>query len=335
MKEIMELSAFLLIIPFFLGVSVLLLMYGDFWRKSRTLREGYLIGGIVCIGLAEMTHLISGYFGWSFSRCANTLGMVWMIGCLVFLALGGISFGLRKALGKLQAQNDKPEREIFSSAEFVVCVCLGIMLLLLAAFVFLRTDYSFYADATTETATALLQTDQFYTVNPFTGNELQMELPARYRMLCLPTIYASVAKLFGIEITTVMFRMIPVWLVMNAILAFSLVGKALWPEKRFYRLCFLLAVSILLFVTNSWVGQTGFMVFHQGFTPGALRVALLLPMTLYYLLAKKYVFVLLPIAAEGCICWTFFGTGWCFALVLIWVVAGVINRSLSRVGGDL
>jgi len=335
MKEIMELSAFLLIIPFFLGVSVLLILYGDFWRKSRTFREGYLIGGIVCIGLAEVTHLISGYSGWSFSRCANMLGKVWIYATLGMLVAGGASLFLRRVLSKKKGNRDKAQVELFTSADFIACVLLAVMLAVVICRVLFSTDVSFYADNTMETAAAFLQTDKMFSVNPFTGNELQMELPSRFRILCLPTIYATLSKTFQIELTVLMLKVIPIWMVLCSVIAFSLLGKAFWPEKRFYRICFLLIVCILFFVTDSCMGQTGYLLFHQGFTAGALRVAVLLPMTLFYLLEKRFVCLWLPIACEGCVCWTFFGTGWCLAFVVVWAVVWMISGLLGRSGGDL
>lgn len=335
MKEIMELSAFLLMIPFCMGESVLLLLYGDFWNRKRTLREGYLIGGIVCIGLAEITHLISGYFGWSFSDCAKTMWHVWLASTIVMLLCGGISLLLRSLFGKTMKKMVSSEKEIFTSADFIVSVLLCLMLILLAGKMFFFSDYSFYSDATIETTVSFLQTDSMFSVNPFTGFVNEAELPSRFRLLCLPTIYATLSKVCHMEPYTLLLSVLPKGVLVCSLLAFSLVGRSLWPEKRFKRICFLIVICVLLFVTDTWIGQPGYMMFHQGYTAGAIRVLILLPLTLYFLLEKRFASALLPIACEGCICWTFFGTGWCFALMLVWMIVWGAGKLTGRNGGDL
>ena len=108
MKNTILLSSFLLIYPLALGTSFLYAIYGFFWKKKLTVADGYLAGGIISIGLAEISHLISGYLGWSFSACIRLLSVLFVVAAALLVFMAIMSWLIRV---KIKGRNRKNQRE--------------------------------------------------------------------------------------------------------------------------------------------------------------------------------------------------------------------------------
>lgn len=333
MREMIFLSTFLLLIPCFFGISSLYVLYGSFSKKNLSIRDGYLVGIILCVGLAELAHLMGGFSGWSFSRCVDFLKMLFELTaglCLAADLVAMLIHGIRRRKGKEETNRNKGS--IFTSAEYLMSLVLLACVAGCLAQLLLANNFSLYKDLTPELTASFLQTDQIFGVNPTTGLAYATEVPMRFRILCLPTLYGALCKWSGVSVSTLCFRIIPVVVFFLALCAFSVLAKALWPEKRSARLLFLIIVVGLFFLSDAGEGQVGFELFHQGFSPQTLRIAVLIPFTIRLLLNNRYLLVLLTILAEACIVWTFFGTGWCFLIALLWIVIELIGVG-HRMGG--
>ena len=335
MKNAILLSSFLLIYPLALGTIFLYAIYGFFGKKKLSVADGYLAGGIISIGLAEISHVISGYLGWSFSACVRLLSALFVVttALLMFMALISRLLWIK---GRGRIQKDRQEKSHYlTSAEYILFLLWALLFAGCVMRLLFNSDFSLYKDLTPELVSTFLSTDQLFVVNPTTGAEYLAGVPSRFRLLCLPTLYGALCSWFQIEVSVLCFRIIPVAFLAIACVAYYTLAFALWPDSRLRRIAFQIVILVLFLVSDTCEGQVGFLLFHQGFSPQTIRIAVLLPFTLSLLLRKRYELLLLPVLAEACLVWTGFGVGWCFLTAALWIALESIGKVLTgRKGGE-
>lgn len=300
----------------FLGGGAMIL--SCFTEKGRRNRmqgpgraEALLTGELILIGLAVTAHVTAVFTGQSFSRCVMIfLGVLGA--ALLFSAVLSLFYGVSRKKGGSRDKApvaDEPGKmdpvEKFLLGIFGILVVMQLLYLLCNAGVYMK------GDMTVETVGSFLQTDGLYQVDPMTGQAYAEGIPVRLKILCLPALYGVMCRLSGLEPETVVTAAVPVWIFVSAYAAFSCVGKSLFPESRKKRICFLIAVVIIIWAECSFYSLDGFGLLYCGYRGVTIRNLVLLPCLISLCLRKRWGLAVLCILAEGCIVWTFYGLGVC------------------------
>lgn len=314
------------LVPCLLGMGALRVLYGSRTAQEMSLADSVLTGGMICIGLAEAAHLTAVVLGWSFSRCVKIFCVGVAVLCvaaaivLVLTKKGGAKSG--KIIGKISF-NQVPWL-LFAAVAVAQLICVMTM-----------QNVYIVGDMTLETVNSFLDSDAVYEINPLTGGAYSAGMPFRLKILCLPTLYGSVCKAFGMDPQQFIYGMVPAFVLLGSYLAYSTLAKYFFPEDSAKRGLFMLFVAVLFAAGDYMPGMDGFNVLHSGFRGVAIRGAVLLPYTFGLMLRRKYKSVCLCILAEACIVWTLYGAGAC---LLVAAAMAVLNMGMKwyagRKGGE-
>lgn len=317
------LCVLLIPVTFLMGKAVLKILYCA-GKKDRLFREdAFLTGAVLLIGLAEAAHLGAMAGGRSVSAAVKlfvilTAGMV--LFCAAFLAVCSFrknSTGKNGRTGDGHAAGETPcpaeegtgPDGPIKKAEALVLVCLGILAAVMVYKILAGGFVYMDGDLTLETVTAFLQTDRIYEVNPLTGVPYQAGLPTRLEILCLPTFYAVLCRLSSAPAQLLVWKAVPLLVLLGAFAAYSCLAKSLFPKSRLHREVFLIFVLLLLLAGDSMYGMEGFGLFYAGFQGTSIRGAVLLPYLISLCIRKKWRLTPWPVLAEACIVWTLYGLG--------------------------
>ena len=198
-------------------------------------------------------------------------------------------------------------------------------------------------DMTVETVESFLETDSVYQVNPLTGrpyknsisNEIlnsyyyphvvawldpSSDIPFRIQILCLPTLYGILCRIFGLSAARVVWELIPLHVLLMCYLAFDRLAHALFADDkrrgRVERLLFMTLIAAVLCAGDYLYGMDGFGLLYCGFRGVTIRNAVLLPYVFGLALRRRWRLAALCILAEACIVWTLYGMGACLVVTL-------------------
>lgn len=279
------------------------------------------------IGLAEAAHLAALFRELSFAECSGLLGG--LTGA-VLVCVAGILLARRHRAAKSgtgAGQRGEVDRRTL--------VLYGLFLAVAASqLIFICMGDTMYRekDMTVETVGSFLASDAVYQVNPMTGMPYQEGMPLRWKILCLPTLYGSLCRLTGLRPELVVWIMVPAAVLFGCYAAFSVLGKALFPEDGRRQACFLLVVAILLWVGAYGYGMDGFGVLFCGWRGTTIRNVIILPWLLSLCIRKKWPGVLLGVLAEACIAWTLYGLGTSVAVAAGMALAQLCCRKMAAGG---
>lgn len=276
--------------------------------KKNILGDCLILGEILAIGLVEVSHLAAVFLNLSFTRCAMlTAGLLGVL--LVF----GTGFLIVKR--KYIWTEAGGESLVNASARRKILQLLFV-LMVISQLIFVGIGNAIYrqGDMTVETVGSFLASDGIYHVNPLTGMPYTEGMPLRLKILCLPTLYGSLCKWTGLSPALVVQRIVPMAVLLSSYVAFSVLGRTLFPEDAEKRAWFLFLVSFLLWVGAYRYGMEGFDLLCCGYRGVAIRGGVLLPWTVSLCLRRRRLEVLLCVLAEACIVWTFYGLGMCLAV---------------------
>lgn len=257
---------------------------------------------IMIIGVSEMSHMLGIFFHRPLSECA-----------LSFLVLSAVCL----AVLILPAAFLRPERMGRTAHTPLTGGEIGLLalLLLLAAsqvgFILFGADLYTQGDMTAETVGSFLQTGIIYGENPLTGGMVEEGMPFRLKVLCLPTLYASLCQLFHLTPRFLVWKAVPIVVLLGSYAAYVCLGRSLFPGSRQKRLLFLVCVSLLFWVGSYAPGVDGFGLLMAGWRGETLRGAILVPYAVSLCLRRKYLHAVLCCIAETCIIWTSAGLGAC------------------------
>lgn len=285
-----------------------------------------MVGVVTLIGLAEAVHLAALFSGWTISRYAIIWG-----GISGLAVLGGVLFVIisRKKWGlTLNFKRENPGR--------TVKILYGIFIMLLISqliFIWLGDNSYRQGDMTLEVVQSFLASDGIYQVNPMTGTPYTAGMPIRLKILCLPTLYAGICKITGLNAEFTVRTLIPTITLINCYVAFGVLAVSLFPagEDKAYRkrACLLTAAALLLWVGTYRYGMDGFDLLYCGWQGGAIRNCVLIPWLISLCIRRKWLSALLCVLAEVCIVWTLYGCGWCLFLAAGMAVAIQVQRRLK------
>lgn len=292
--------------------------------KKTGVGDNIFIGVIAMLGLAEVAHFASVFFGWSVSRCS----VLFAVGCIL-LVLAGVALtvrnfrkraevpGTESGAGKTQRRK---ERELLQSLPFYVL--FGILAVSQIAFICAGVYVFRNGDMMVETVGSFLVQDGAYRVNPLTGSPYTAGIPLRLEILGLPMFYSMLCYLTGLDPVVLVQRIVPVCVLLLSYLAFALLGKELFGEKRRERALFLVLVALLLWASTYQYGVAGFNLLCCGWRGVTIRNLVLLPWLFSLCMRKNYFGILLCLAAEVCLVWTLYGLGVCVLVAGGMLLAG-------------
>lgn len=281
------------------------------WKNS-SWEDGLLTGVILLIGTAELSHLWGVFLNRPFSECV----MVFAVSAGTLLAAAVVLEAVRRR--KRGQRGRSLDKSILKGdlGELFLLLVLG--LIILGQIYFTASGRNIYrqGDMTVETVGSFLQSNGIYRINPLTGAAYREGIPLRLKILCLPALYGAICSIFRLSPREAVWQVVPVITLLGCYTAYSCLGKCLFPEGRKRRLVFLIAVGCLLWAGSYAYGMDGFGVLYSGWRGVTIRNCVLLPYLISLCLRKKWLSVLLCMAAEACIVWTFYGMGAGFGIFL-------------------
>lgn len=288
--------------------------------KKNTFGDYLIIGEIAIIGLAEISHLTGVFLKRSFADCAMLLAI--LLCALLITGVGFLAVWWKDIFAESAGEPRVSGTEKLLYAMFALIV--------ISQLIFIGMGNAIYrkGDMTVETVESFLTCDRIYQVNPMTGMPYTEGMPSRLKILCLPTLYGSLCKWTGLPPALVVQKIVPMAVLLGSYLSFSLLGRTLFAEDGRKRACFLLLVSLLLWVGSYRYGIEGFDLLCCGWRGVAVRGGVLLPWLVSLCLRRKWFGILLCAAAEGCIVWTLYGCGVCLAVAAGMTAARIICRRI-------
>ena len=330
------------LIPYLMGKGALRILYRNRPTQEWNLSDYVLTGWIISMGLAEAAHLGAVIMGWSFSRVATVWGIGVIVCTIAALLISFLGRENRKTAGnnkiagnrkntrsdkntgnskntgnRITAENSKIAENSRNAGKMggkLPWILFGVAALTQVMYVMTMQEVYTQGDMTLESVISFLASDRIYEINPLTGNAYTQGMPLRLKILCLPTVYAALVKGFGVDAESLVYGMIPAFVLLGSYLAYYTLAKQLFRKDLFRQGVFMAIVAILYSFGDYMYGVDGFGVLHSGFRGVTIRAAILLPYTLGLMLRKKYKLVLLCILAEACIVWTFYGMGACLLM---------------------
>ena len=284
-----------------------------------SLCELFLYGFIVFIGIFEVGHLAGVFTECSLTDCGRIIvGLITSAG--IFAVMGLL---LRhRTIVALRKDSCKVNKSCMPCAIFFLLLVMQIYYICTTPM--LQTS----GDIVLETVNSFLATDGIYEVSPLTGRAFG-GTPFRYEILCLPTVYALLCKWFGLTPEMMVGNIIPAAVVCLSYMAYYLLGGVLFGRDhagREKRWCFLVIVAMVFFLCEQSAYMEGYGILHAGHSGTTIRNSVLIPLTLWAGLERKWLSACLCVLAEACIVWTFWGMGMCMivlaGIVLVEIVFG-------------
>lgn len=278
---------------------------------------------IILIGASEVAHLAGVFLGRPLGQCSILL--------MCFFAVGILGLVIILLPGRRSGQLFRKEESLK-----ITDILYGVIVLVLVAsqiaFLIFGEGVFRQGNMTAETVESFLYTGRLYQVNPMTGLPYEQGLPGRAKILCLPTLYASLCELTGISSAVMLEKIIPVVILLGSYSAYRCLAAAFFPEKREARLLFMVVTAMVFWVGTNARGMDGFALLFAGWKAETIRRCILVPYTISLCIRKKYLHAILCCLAESCILWTRFGTGACFAVLIGMGAAALISGAIEFKG---
>ena len=313
----------MLIVPWVIGNGVLLILYRKDFKGQFTACDALLTGWIAIIGVAEAIHLAAVLKNVSLSFCATVFCVLTVVMTIVSLSVSlFVYFRNRSGAGKSNLV--KPP------LLFLIPVAV---LLSQLAYIVLADSVYLSRDMTLETVMSFLHTNGIYQVNPMTGAAYGSGLPLRVEILCLPTLYSVLSRIFHVEAKVLVWTAVPCVMLICSYSAFRCVGRGLFPDSVKRQACFLAAAALLLWAGSYAFGMDGFDVLYSGFRGVTIRNTVLLPYLFSLCIRKKWKAAVLCIVAEACLVWTLYGMGACLLAAAVILVWQLLWSRIDKTGG--
>lgn len=314
----------LVFLPIMVGVGVMSLIYGKKNTQEILFSDSYLLGILAFIGMGEMVHLVGFLANLTLARAGMLFSL--LVAMVMLLSLAIMLYMLFKKKVRFFPR--------LSGEAFPWGIPVAFLLLFGGQLLFLycRNPVVVSGDIIPETVQSFLAEDGIYRVLPLTGAVSEQGMPLRYTILGLPTIYAMIAKAFGIEAELLVCHVIPIVILSASYLAYFRLSKTLFGEKKLKsRFLFLLLVAMLFLFSDSFLFLDGYSALHGTYTGVGIRNLVLVPYTLSAALEGRWWKAGLCILAEACITWTLLGCGVCVVITLGILLLDIVAKHWSPV----
>lgn len=295
-----------------------------------------IIALAVLIGIGEIANVFGAFMGFSFQQCFVIFCVLIFVG---FIIINTYTLILRFK----QKNNSTPERQTENKIQlnrqengknkkaksylFIVFMAIVVLQLIIILF---GEFHAYKGDLTVETVNTMLSTNTVYKINPLTGFNYELGMPSRLKLLCLPIIYAFICKITGLSTLVVVFKVIPVIMLILTYVSYAMLANTLFIGDKEKKIVFLICVAILIGMINYSMGIEGFNLIYAGYAGTTLRGVLLIN-TINYACNRRWLGVILMVMAEACISWTLYGLGMCLlAAVIMFLVSFFVERGNKK-----
>lgn len=314
-----------IILPVILGAGVLTIVYSRKKECPFSFSDSYLLGIIVCIGMTEVVHAVGLFSKMSLSVTGLMLSVLVTIVSMLCIMINSHSY--------FKDKSRYPRRIVEGKASSIVFITFLMLVGVQALFIYCFQVPVTSGDIMLETVQSFLTEDGIYRVLPLTGMASEQGMPVRFTILCLPTLYALLAKGFGVEAQLMVCHIVPIVILSATYLAYYRLSATLFGKDRLdNRFVFLWIVAVLLMVSDGAVFLDGYSALHSGFSGVAIRNLVLVPYTICAALEGRWWKAVLCILAEACIAWTFLGCGVCVVITLGILILNKVSSGLRGFG---
>ncbi len=313
----------LILIPLVTGMGLLSVFYAKKHEYEIAVSEGFVLGSIACIGLMEVIHVMGLVGDLTLTQVKVYLDIaILVLICLSILFLVVLVRKQKKRLGIFVKRQN--ERTVFP---FLFLTLLLIQLL----YVYCGEALVTPGDIILETVQSFLAEDGIYRVMPLTGEVSDLGLPLRYKILCLPTLYAVLSESFHIEAQLLVCNIIPVVVLAGMYFSYYYLSGVLFGKSAIgKRYLFLFFIAMLMFFMDGSVASNGYSGLHGGYLGTSVRNLILVPYVLAASLEKRWWKSVLCVLAEACIAWTFWGCGVCLVIGLGMFILSLVEARCSK-----
>lgn len=293
-------------------------------KKEVTIPEIIIESSMIMIGLAETVHLSGLFFHIPFHICAIIMAAL-LGAAAVFLFIC-----LLIQRNRLKRKQSEHRLLRLLSVYPVLISLVGFIIIMQIIWYFWGHLPYIKGDITVETVRTILTTDEIYTVNPMTGQAFTQGMPNRLKILVLPTLYAVICKITGIDPLLLCYSVIPSVVLIISYFVYSRWAVYLFPREGKKQAIFMLFTALVYQFGCYGMSMVSFLLFFQGYQGAAFRAGVILPYALLCCLTGKWRSVILCILAEACIVWTLYGLGYTVIVVLVFLAIRVLRDLFSR-----
>lgn len=311
----------LALVPWLIGVAVQTVLDH---RASGVIymTDAWITGGLCCIGVAEVLHLLGTFGHLSLSR----LTLLWY-GSLTVLCI----LALVLVIGTWRRHRERfrilPQR----GGSFVLPGFFLLMVLIQAVYVYCMPAITVPGDIMVETLRSFRAADGIYLVNPLTGQAYTQGMSMRYRILGLPTLYTLIGMAFPVDSEVLVQNLMPVVVLTGAYMAYYRAARLMFGEDLRKKYLMLILVVMVFWCGEGVTWLDGYAALHGAWMGTSIRNLILLPYALSLGLEKNlrrtWPGMLLCVLAEASICWSFNGLGMCLLLLVAMAVLDKVSAS--------
>ena len=330
MAKTVLLILFLLIIAFFSG-RTLMLASGLLSGKRADFFSSFSLGSAVIICLSFAAHFLTVRGSLLLEDEKRLLGMIIVVFMTVsyfaFVILTVMTGKSKKTLAGLEGSGDDRGSVQVSGRIFAVIAFAVAVLCFVTVTSGVRVNSA--GDETLETVRCFLDKGEMYSTDPLTGMPYREGLPMRYKVLCLPGMYAVMCSAFGTAPEVLIHNIMPGFWFVSGLFALVALSGAFFKgtdDELLKRSVFMASAVLFVFASDLSFYAQGFSVLSQMWTGSAIRIWILVPVLLTLLAEKRYVTALIPVLCEALICRTAYGLGFLACIYAGWIIAGFIVR---------
>lgn len=309
----------LALVPWLLGVGILIVIYGKSVAALR-MTDAWLMGGMCCIGVAEALHLLGTFRKLSLSRLMLLWHVMIAVLAVAALALAAVTYHRNRERFRILPENGR---------SFVLPGIFLLMVLIQTIYVYCMPALPVSGDIMVETVCSFQAADGIYQVNPLTGQAYTQGISMRYRILGLPTLYTLLASSFGVEGALFVQNLIPVAVLAGTYMVYYRIARLLFGDDPRKKYLFVTVVSLIFWCGEGMPWLDGYAALHSAWTGTSIRNLVLLPYALALGLEKDlrhtWPGMVLCVLAEACVCQTFYGLGMCVLLLAVLLVLDMIG----------
>lgn len=287
--------------------------------KQGNIPEKIIEGSMVVTCLAEIAHLYALFLKKPFHVCAQLMAILFAcaLGVTVLLSF----FRTRSREHRFL--------KLFRVYPYLFLLIGFLMLFQVIVNDWMRLPY-LTNNIMGETVQSMLFSDTLYGVNPMTGQPFTAGMPLRLQILVFPTLLAAICKWTGIPVTTLVYSLVPMVMLLLSYLVYSRLAVYFFPNEGKKQAMFML-FTVLIYQFGCYApAMDSFLLFFCGSTGAAFRVGVILPYALLCCLEKKWRGVILCVLAEACVVWTFYGLGYTVVIVALNFCIRLVHSLLNR-----
>jgi hypothetical protein len=310
---------FLAVVPFLLG-QLVTKIYGE---KEKGNIYRYIVGmcslicvfEIVCVGAIKMEI--------SFTK---TLFLFLFI--IILLSILGLISFIRTLISTPIVPFLQSFFHDFSWRAFPI-----ILLFLLQCLNYVWMNPYIGNDITKEIINTTIATDTMYQYHPLTGKLFEIGMTPVGKLYILPLFYSGLSKVFCVDASTLLYLILPIWVLLMGYFVMFLWGRLLFNKKnqKHIQSYFLMVYGVLSLFGGFYLTSEFYWLSHSAWRGETIIATIIIPFILYLLINKvlgktRYLVVLLTLFAT--ICMANLGEG--FWLCVIEILLYFIIKSLGK-----